>query len=196
MWGVRAARVQGNSTGINSIRVLVVPERTAPETVRDVRTLVASQFGAEHAPREVEVLGTGADDLDGPSRRKLMSLTTERYGDRFVARVALELKGDVLLGESESPIGRYSELRATARATLNGLEGLLASPVDLDQVMVIDVGENRFAMVTLSCKEGALSGSAPVRRDEHDAVARATLNGLNRLISDVREGGANRSVIL
>lgn len=56
-------------------------------------------------------------------------------------------------GESESPTGRYFELRAIAKATLNGLEGLLASVVELDQVMVIDVGENRFAMVVLSCKE-------------------------------------------
>ena len=196
LWGIRAAKLQRDSSGANSIRVLVMPERSAQETVRDVRSLVASQFGTQLAPSEVEVLGTGTDEADNHSRRKLTSLTAERYGDRFVARVALELKGDMLRGESESPTGRYFELRAIAKATLNGLEGLLASVVELDQVMVIDVGENRFAMVVLSCKEGPLSGSAPVRRDEHDAVARATLNALNRLISEVRENGANRSIVL
>ena len=197
LWGIRAARVHGNSSGIDSIKVLVMPERTPHETVRDVRTLVASQFGAELAPDEVEVLGTGANGADATrSRRKLTSLTTERYGDRFVARVSLELQGDVLIGESDSAIGRYFELRAVVKATLNGLEGLLASAVEVDQVMILDVGENRFAMVTLSYKDGLLSGSAPVRKDEHDAVARATLDGLNRLISEVRENGSNRSIVL
>lgn len=196
LWGIRAARVKESTSGVDSIRVLVMPERTAQETVRDVRTLVASQFGAELAPDEVEVLGTGSNGSAPNSRRKLTSLTTERYGDRFVARVALELEGDVLIGESDSSIGRYFQLRAIAKATLNALEGLLAAPVELDNVMVIDVGENRFCMVTLSYKDGLLSGSAPVRREEHDAVARATLNGLNRLISEVRENGSNRSIVL
>lgn len=196
LWGIRAARVQEDSSGVNAIRVLVMPERTAQETVRDVRTLIASQFGTELGPAEVEVLGTGSNGAAHNGRRKLTSLTTERYGDRFVARVALELEGDVLIGESESPIGRYFELRALAKATLNALEGLLASAVEVDHVMVVDMGENRFCMVTLSYKEGLLSGSAPIRRDENDAVARATLNGLNRLISEVRENGSNRSIVL
>ena len=196
LWGIRAARVQRDPAGTTSIRVLVMPERSVQETVRDVRTLVTSQFGAEHASSEVEVLGTGTDGGGYDSRRSLTSLTTERYGERFVARIALELKGDVLLGESESSTGRYSELRAIARATLNALEGLLASPVELDQVVAIDIGENRFILVTLNCKGGPLSGSAPVRRDRHDAVARATLDALNRLISEVGQKGADRSITL
>jgi hypothetical protein len=196
LWGIRAARVQESADGINSIRVLVMPERTAQETVRDVRTLVASRFATELGPTEVEVLGTASDGAAHNSRRKLTSLTTERYGDRFIARVALELEGDVLIGESDSPIGRYFELRATGRATLGALEGLLASAVELDNVTVVDVGENRFCMVALSYRDGLLSGSAPVRRDEPDAVARAVLNGLNRLITQARENGSNRSIVL
>jgi hypothetical protein len=113
----------------------------------------------------------------------LSAIAIERSNERFYARVVLELGGDVLVGESDSPTEPSFEYRSVARATLQGLNELLSQDLDLDSVQVLPVGSSRLAVVTLGREGEILVGSALVRLDEHDAIARATLDAVNRTIA-------------
>jgi hypothetical protein len=180
--GVRGARVEVEGPRVTAVRVLVVPERDTDETIEDVRTLTVRILHVDIDPNAVEVL-RAAEPIDAPgARRRLSSISIERSDGRFRARVGLELGGDVLVGESDSPTERSFEQRSVAHATLLGLRKLLTEEIDLSSVRVLAAGDSRLAVVTLGREEETLVGSALVRLDEYDAIARATLDAVNRTI--------------
>jgi hypothetical protein len=179
--GVRGARVDVDQDGVKSIRVLVVPERDDERTERDVRRLAFSTIGKPLDPDRIQVLSATETTEDKTAqRRKLSSLTIERTGDRFSVRVTLELGGDVLVGESEGPAVSRFEQRVVARATLDGVAELLDFTTELESVEFLQVGDSEVAIAALSTPQGYLTGSAMVKLDRYEAIARATLDALNR----------------
>ncbi len=181
--GVRRARVEKNGTGISAVRVLVVPERATADTLDRVLDVIRDETGESLARDSVEILHTGRDASRSAQRRRLSSLATERTPDHFKARVVLELAGDTLEGESESPNERAFTLRSVARATLHSLRELMPRALALESVHLFNTGTHDLAIVALTHGDQTLVGSAVVRVDEHDAVARATLDAVNRSVT-------------
>lgn len=180
--GVRGARVHADNCGITDVRVLVLPERDIDLTVRELKALAREELGHDLNGTAVTVLRAADPQPERPRRRKLTSITSEHSGNRFKARVALEVKGDMLIGEADSAIGERFERRAVAGAVLDGLRNLVDFPIELDSVDVLERGEDRIAMVLLLRQSDRLVGTALVRSTEQDAIARATMDALNRFI--------------
>ena len=184
--GVRQARVHLEGDDL-SVRVMVVPEKPTAEAVSEIKFVIREETGRDIDDAAVEILRVGDESESRGRRRKLSSIATERSGQRFKARVVLELAGDVLIGESDAPSERGFEHRSIAKATLESLKELLRDVVDLESVELFQVGAGRLAVVTLKRSSETLVGSALVRLDDHDAIARATLDALNRNLLE-REG--------
>lgn len=182
--GVRGARVETQASGIPEVRVLVVPERDPKEITDEVVRLAADRFGIRLPAAGVKVLRSGGVEPGGaPPRRRLTSVATRRSADEFMVRVTLELYGDVLVGEAGAPCGPRHEHRTVVRSVLNGLRSLLDASYDVDAVSMVELGDVRLAVVSLLAGADMLVGSAVVRVDDHDAIARATLDALNRTMT-------------
>lgn len=177
--GVRRARVETNPDGVEAIRLLVIPERTTEAAISDALDVARSL----HIDLDAESVQVIRAETAGEHRRKISSLSTERTSDRFRTKVMLELAGDVLVGESDAPAGGDFERRSTVTATLEGLREILGFPVDIDSVRILDHAEKRVALVTLTRGAAILTGTAAVDGDEHLALARATLDALNRFVT-------------
>jgi hypothetical protein len=182
--GVRAARVSSGPGGLESIRVLVVPERDAGEVVQEIQGMVWAHLGSSLDSHAVEVMkASGPAAANGrPRRRKLSSLATKRSGDRFTSQVILELEGDLLIGEDDSPAGRRFEHRSVAEAVLDAVRQLVDGPLELGSADFVQMGTCRIGAVAVGRSDDLLLGSAEVTLDEHDAIARATLDAVNRLL--------------
>jgi hypothetical protein len=99
--------------------------------------------------------------------------------------VTLAFGGDVFVGSASGSSAIASRPRLVARATLDALGELLGTPADIEHSTVIPVGSRAVAVSVLQVQaprtgEQVLSGSAVVRGDEADAVARSVLDALNR----------------
>jgi hypothetical protein len=75
-----------------------------------------------------------------------------------------------------------------ARATLAALAELLGAPGEIDQIAILPLGTRSIAVCVLSLTsprigEQLLTGSALVRADESDAVARSVLAAVNRRLT-------------
>ena len=75
-----------------------------------------------------------------------------------------------------------------AGATLAALTELLGIPAQIESAQVLDVANREVALVSLVLTiprlgDQALVGSALVRGDEEDAVARAVLAAVNRRLA-------------
>ncbi|MDQ3877074.1 MAG: hypothetical protein M3290_01800 [Actinomycetota bacterium] len=168
-----------------TIRVLALPEVPHQALVDSTQRLATEHLGMHVPASQIEILSSGSvEPGEGrPRRRKLSSITTSRNSHSFSARVSLELAGDVLIGERSGAAGRAGEWRSVGLAVIDGLRDLLATPIDLETAEVLEVGTSKLAVVSLCKGTEKLVGSAVVRLDEHDAIARAVLNALNRLLT-------------
>ena len=181
--GIRRTRVDVKDGIVRGVRVLVVPERPNAEVVDEVRNIVQRDTGGRISSDAIEILRSNVSTSGPLQRRKLSSVATERTQNRFKARVVLELSGDTLVGESDSPSEKTFEFRSVARATLDSLRKLMTGRIDLELVDVLNSGSHQLAVVALRYDHGTLIGTALVKLDHHDAIARATLDALNRYLS-------------
>ena len=153
--GVRRARVEIEDNSIKAVRVLVIPERSSRDVLAEVRAVI-SRLGYLVDPDAIQVLRTSDTSPSPLQRRRLSSIATERTATRFKARIVLELGGDVLIGEDDSPSEKTFEHRSIARATLESVRELLDRPVDLESVDVLQAGAAQLAVVTLRRNGGTL----------------------------------------
>jgi hypothetical protein len=185
--GIQTVEVLSGPSGIEEVNVLVSPQQNTGETISDVFATAAISLDSELDPSRVKVLTAPempvARRQTGP-RSRLASLALSHGEQDFVASVSLTRAEETLTGEHRSMQGSSLERRSVAEATLEAASPLLRSHLDVTDVDVITVGATRVAVVLLARGEDTLVGSALVRVDEHDAIARSTLDALNRLISD------------
>jgi hypothetical protein len=183
--GIRRVKVDLGPSGVESLRVLVIPERTTSKTLSDVQEILTRIVGHRVEETRIQVIRTAPSS--GSSRRKLTSLSLDRTTDTFSVRAALELSGDVLMGESASPQGKLFERKTIAEAIVKGSAELVGFPLEVQRVYVLSDVDNEIAIVVLARDIEIIVGSAVVRHDEHDAIARATLDALNRFAAPVYE---------
>jgi hypothetical protein len=93
--------------------------------------------------------------------------------------------GHLFDGRAVGPASAAHRCRLVAQATLNALQELLGSTAVVESSQVVPAGDRSVALTVLTVSvprlgEQLLTGSALVRADESEAVARSVLDGLNR----------------
>ena len=132
-----------------------------------------------------------ADDPeeDALPRPAIGSIMVRTAGSETEALVTVSATGGHLFdGRAVGPSGAAHRCRLVAEATLNALEELLGSSADVESSQVVAAGSREVALTVLSVLvprlgEQLLTGSAMVRGDESEAVARSVLDALNRRLT-------------
>ncbi len=196
--GVVAVRVVGDRAGRpTEIHVLSDQSKPAKQTVRDVRALAQTVFGLELDHRIVSVaqLDDGAEpsatEPVAPieSRLRVASVAVEAGGIRAEARVVLADGDQEFAGYAEGSGATVARAQLVARAALDALRqaDVHADALHVDGAQVARMGSTKVAIVTIVYVDPPLelfvSGSAIVRQDRDDAVARALLDATNRRLS-------------
>jgi hypothetical protein len=172
--------------------------------VRDVQSVILTNFGVDIDYRTVSVVQldeTAAPAAPAPAqevsqpapavaidsrRPAIVRLVTETAAFTTDVRIAIQVEGNERAGISRGP--STSGLRLVAAAAVDAVGDLLkASAVEVQSAELMTVGAVQLAVVLLrmstSRGEQLLTGSAIVRKDANDAVARATLDALNRVLN-------------
>jgi hypothetical protein len=189
------------------VHVLADNSKPAKQTVRDVRSVAQTMFGLELDHRIVSVAQFDTNESDEvPSHRepvrnetrvRVESVRFDSHGVRATAQVVLAAGEHQQSGFAEGSVAAIGRPQLVAAATLDALRQVepAADAVHLSAADIARVGKNRIAVVTVVWVEPPLelpmSGSAMVRRDRDDAIARALLDAVNRRISRL-ESGATR----
>jgi hypothetical protein len=102
--------------------------------------------------------------------------------------VTLRLGGDLFEGSARGSSAPTSRPRLVACATLAALEELLGTPAEIEHAAVLPVASRQVAVSVVQVQAPRvglqlLSGSAVVRSDETDAVARSVLDAVNRRLT-------------
>jgi hypothetical protein len=121
-------------------------------------------------------------------RPALTSITTTKSDGETVVEVTMAIGREIYSGRASGPSGPAHRPRIIATATLSALTELLGIPAQVESAQVFEVGMREIAVTTLSLSiprlgDQALCGSALVRGDEEDAVARSVLAAVNRRLA-------------
>jgi hypothetical protein len=200
--GVLAVRVVGDRTG-RPIEVHVLSDHSKPakQTVRDVRAVAQTVFGLELDHRIVSVAQLNTNEQNAPvgiqlprpeTRVRVGSIQVDSVGLRAQVRVVLVENEREHTGYAEGSVASIARPQLVATAALDALRQVepAAEAVHISSADVSRVGGTRVAIVTVVYVDPPIelevSGSAVVRRDRDDAVARALLDATNRRLSRER----------
>src|SRR6266480_5440510 len=192
---VTAARVVTETNGrIAEVHVLARRDRAPKQLVRDVQSVALTSFGLEVDYRTVSVVQLDDALVEGEGsgvsrpRVALLRLNADVRGHSTEIKVHLSVGGEERTGTIRGPAS--SGLRLVARSVVEAVSGLVGdSALDVEFAEVISAGPYSVAVAVLrlatSKGDHVVSGSAVVRKDGNDAMARASLSALNRLIGAV-----------
>ncbi|HEX9774259.1 MAG TPA: hypothetical protein VGB83_01585 [Actinomycetota bacterium] len=190
---VTAVKIFPNNSGeVQEVHVLAGRDRAAKQIVRDIQSVAVTRFGLEIDYRKVSVVqlddGEGPDEPTGPERDGrviLDKVSIEVVRGAVLAKVTMSLGTTQIDGESRGPAG--TETKAVSRAVIDGLSRFTGDAVvDVEVAEVIEAGSYRIAISILRTGSSrgprTSCGTAIVHRDPIDAIARASLAALNRLV--------------
>jgi hypothetical protein len=189
--GIQAVRVVTDPTGRpTEIHVLATRDKTPKQLVRDIQSVAMAQFDLEVDHRIVSIVQfDDPDTADGaapsPNRVLIATITAATTGLEATATVTLAHGGTLYDGTATAPATPSSRARLIARAALNAVSALMpVGACDIEYAQIARVGGREVAVsivqVVTSDGESIVTGSALVRGDEADAVARSVLDALNR----------------
>jgi hypothetical protein len=196
---IAASVVTGPDAIPNEIHVLAEPGKPPKQVVRDVQSFAMLKLGLDIDHRIVSVVQIGADEFsssivdDDPSDLELViprpaigSIMIRTSGPEAEALVSIaSTGGHVFEGRVVGPGSATHRCALVAQATLKALEELLGSTADVESSQIVMAGHREAALTVLTVTvprlgEQLLTGSALVRGDESEAVARSVLDALNR----------------
>jgi hypothetical protein len=192
--GVVASRiVPGFDRTVDEVHVLTTTERSPKQVVRDVQTYLLTRHGVSTDHRVISVAQIDDDPISaatiGDRRVSIATVESTQDGLQLQIKVTVRDGTQLIDGESQGPASPAGRRRATARATLEAIRPLLPADqvVELEGAEVTDVlgRELAICLVHFHTPRGETTncGSAMIRGDEADAVARALLDAVNRAIS-------------
>lgn len=182
------------------IHVLAETGRSAKQIVRDVQSLALARHDLAIDHRIVSVVqldageavaavvGEATDSAAPAPRPAIASIMVRSAGHEAEAVVVLAAAGATFEGAATGPSGPSHRARLVARATLAALADLLGQTVEVESADLLEAGPRAIAVTVLTVVaprqgEQVVSGSAVVRGDEADAVARSVLDALNRRLT-------------
>ena len=174
------------------VSVVQIGDSVAP--VNDVPTAIADAIpttqvdvapAAEPPVNEPTAPRRSRHRAETQQRARLDNVVVSTRASSFDAAVSLLRGEEILEGRATGPPLPTARLKLVADATLDAVSEHLGLLCVTDQVSVLDSPPAQVALVVLrllppGCGEQVMSGSAVVRVDEPDAVARAVLDALNR----------------
>ncbi len=199
--GIRAASVVTGPDGTpTEIHVLASPGKPAKQLVRDVQSLAMARFDIDIDHRIVSVvqfdnedvpeviLNEDDDEDEAAPRPAIASIMLRTSGQESEATVTVAAGGSVFEGKVLGPGAPSQRARLVAQATLTAVAELLGTTAEVESAAVVALGQREVALTILSVMvprlgEQVVTGSALVRGDEADAVARSVLDALNRRLS-------------
>ncbi len=207
--GVRAASVvTGADSRPTEVHVLAQPGKPAKQVVRDVQSVAMAQYDLDIDHRIVSVVQIGEadaplsvvplppDDPDGDPtsdatvtlRPALSALDVRTAGGEAEITVVLAVGEEEFSGSATGPGLPVHRPRIVAQAAVAAVSELLGLPAQVESAQLLEIGLREVAVTVLSLSvprlgEQVLVGSALVRGDETDAVARAVLAALNRRLT-------------
>jgi hypothetical protein len=199
--GIQAVRIVTSGDRVSEVHVLAGRGRPPKQLVRDIQSVVLTNFGYEIDYRTVSVVqledeeertvvgpegeaATAVGEPPASARPALARVVSESTGFDTDVRVLVKLHGAEREGVAHG--SATAGLKLVAEAVVDAVRPHIgANAVDVEYADVVPAGHRQLAVTVFRLLTGrgdhVVVGAAVVRRDPNDAMAKAALDAVNRL---------------
>ena len=186
--GIKYVKLIFDDKEIQEIHVISNAMRSPKQIVRDIETTLLAIFNYR-IDRKIISIG----QIDDGEKRKLGRIIYEGTS-AFVKDNIVQCEVKLFFDEEEySSTERavntsLNRNRVVAKATINTIEHIIGQALlfDVENVIVSDSRDTTFVTVIVNMiensKEEKLIGTAIVRNDLNEAICKATLDAINRIV--------------
>jgi len=185
--GVINVKVVGDEE-IKEIHVLSKPSKSPKLLARDIETLLQARFSLDIDHKKISIVAFDLEEEKKESwlRPVLWGLSWKKNPQTFQVEVEIKIADKlyqgIATGSASNPRNYYSLVaQATLECLNQGMGNIMFVPRG---VLVQHLGDLEVALAFVDCdiprREETLVGATIVKEDVYQAVARATLDAVNR----------------
>lgn len=180
--------VLDNNDKIGEIHIVSDLRRSPKQILRDIEAVMISQFDMPIDYKKVSIaqVQSGSIRLDQDPRLKLKLIEYNNDGSNVTVKVALEKQGEVYEQDIVGVNTSNNFKRLIGTVVLKAVEGYVGVNdvfvfEDVKRVELANVDVMVVSMTSvISGKEEIFTGTAKILSDSKEAIARATLDAVNR----------------
>jgi len=184
--GVINSKIIYDGDNITELHVLANYLRAAKQIVRDIESSLIASFNYRVDRRIISIAQIHTEDTKKFKRVKLGGVTLSTSGNDLDCTVKLKLDDDEYTHTQSAVKTTANRKRIVAESTVRVLEDIIGkdSVFDVQDVLLQNGRDVNFAAVVVNIvadeSEEILIGTALVKNDVSEAIARASLDALNR----------------
>ncbi|MBU3811562.1 MAG: hypothetical protein H9893_07935 [Candidatus Niameybacter stercoravium] len=188
--GILHVKIQFDEETIKEIHIVAGNNRSAKQIVRDIESTLLAVFDYEIDRKIISIAQIDTEIVKPIKRIKYEGLSIGNEGNELQCQVKLEHEGEIHSCIKQCIKTTRNRYNIIARTTIGVIEEITKGKYifDVQDTFVTDSKEISFACVIVNMiekgKEDHLIGTALIRDDINEAMARATLDAVNRKLTD------------
>jgi hypothetical protein len=190
--GVEYCKVIGGQTDISEIHVLSDSARSPKQIARDIETAILTKYDIRIDRKVISIVQFKGVDSSVTSRIRFSGVSIVSQNNAIEVEVKLLYEDKEFSGKLVGINTSSNKNRLVAEATLKAVEEIIGQACISYPNDVIVKGLADFTIVTVvvtlkvNYAEEVLVGSAVVKNDMNESIARATLDAINRRIKGIK----------
>ena len=186
--GVTHAKVVYNNEELEEVHIIANTIRSPKQIVRDIESALLAIFDYRIDRKLISIAQIDTGETKSIKRIRYEGISLEVKDNNVRCEVRLTMDDDVYMS-TETAIGTsINRRRVVAKATVSAVEEMIGqvSAFDVEDIVINSIRDISYVTVIVNMindiAEEVLIGTAIVRNDTNEAIAKATLDAINRRI--------------
>ena len=186
--GVTHVKIVSEDDNLQEIHILANTLRAPKQIVRDIESALLAVFDYRIDRKIISVAQIDLGESKGIKRIKLDGIAFETGDSNIECNVKLNYEGEEYSSNKTAIKTALNRRKVVAKATISAVEKILGQSYvfDIQDVIVNTSRDITFVSVVVNMvineNEETMVGAAVVKNDINEAVAKATLDAVNRRI--------------
>ncbi|MPM17894.1 hypothetical protein SDC9_64294 [bioreactor metagenome] len=186
--GVNNVKIVNDEDNLLELHILASTARSPKQIVRDIETALLAVFDYRIDRKVISIAQIDSEDYKGIKRIKYDGLIMETNDNSIECKVTLSYDGEDYIASKTAIKTNLNRRKIVAQATVTAVEEIIGQPLifDVQDVIITTSRDITFVSVIVNMvvadNEEAMVGSAIIKNDINEAIAKATLDAVNRRI--------------
>lgn len=186
--GVTHSKVVYNDEEVEEVHIIANTIRSPKQIVRDIESALLAIFDYRIDRKLISIAQIDTGETKSIKRIRYEGISLEVKDNNVRCEVRLTMDDDVYMS-TETAIGTsINRRRVVAKATVSAVEEMIGQvyAFDVEDIVINSIRDISYVTVIVNMindvVEEVLIGTAIVRNDMNEAIAKATLDAINRRI--------------